>query len=81
MRTYTIDSIHNDMWLWFGTIHDMWLLFGLHSIQLQLNVGAQKEVIGRAQWAELEKEEEEEEMIEESLSEQDGDSSEELESD
>ena len=48
---------------------------------LQLNVGAQKEVTGRAQWAELEKEEEEEEMIEESLSEHEADSSEELESD
>ena len=36
---------------------------------LQLNVGAHKEVSGRSQWADLEKEEEEQELIEESLSE------------
>lgn len=39
------------------------------SSALKLNVGAHQEVSGRAQWAELEKEEEEEELIEESVSE------------
>lgn len=47
------------------------------SQDIKLNVGAQQEVSGRGQWAELEKEEEEQEMIEESLSEQE-ESSEEL---
>lgn len=36
---------------------------------LQLNVGAHQEVSGRGQWADLEKEEEEQELIEESVSE------------
>lgn len=49
---------------------------------MQLNVGAQQEVSGRGQWADLEKEEEQEEMVEESLSEQESDSSDgELDSD
>lgn len=38
----------------------------------QLKVGAHREVSGRSQWAELEKEEEEAEVIEESLSEGEG---------